>query len=339
MDWYIECGGAYNINNQKVFGRKIYVSPREVSEIAKKKFNNIDAYSTNYIYNNENQNESDLLGPLYVDLDGDITDNESYDKVKQDALIVISYLKTHLKVPKDFIRIYFSGNKGFHIIIPHIVFGIQPSKDLNSKYKTIALELNRHTINKTVDTGIYDKKRLIRLPHTINAKSGLYKVPMSEEILRASTYNTMKMYASADKTIDVKEAVMVNECRLAFNEATKEKQKTRNTSKRTSFINKDFEIPQCIKYMYANGANKGERNNTLIVLASALLQKGMELEECIDKMNDWNENKNEPALSEHEVDATVRSAYRNLLDGRRYGCASIKEIGACIGSHCKLYDR
>ena len=339
MDWYIECGGAYNINNQKVFGRKIFVSPKDVASIAKNKFNNIDAYSTNYIYNNEDQNKSDLLGPMYIDLDGEIYDSESYNKVKQDALIVLSYLKTHLKVPKDFVRIYFSGNKGFHIIIPHIVFGIQPCQDLNAKYKIIALELNKHTINKTVDTRIYDKKRLIRLPHTINAKSGLYKVPMTEEILRASTYQSMRLYANSDKNINVVEAMLVNESRQAFHDMTKIKPKIRKERDNTSFVNPNFEIPPCIKYIYANGAMEGGRNNTLIILSSALLQKGLELEECIDKMHEWNEDKNEPALEHSEVELTVRSAYKNLVDGRRYGCASISEIGACVGEHCKLYNK
>lgn len=336
MNWYIECGGNYIINNEKVFGRKVYIHPSDIQKTIKKRFNNRDAYTTNYLYNEEDQNSSDIIGPLYLDLDGDIHDEESYKKVKQDALTTISFIKTHLKVPKEYIRLYFSGNKGFHIIIPHVVFGIQPCKDLNSKYKTIALEIKKHTLNQTIDTAIYDKKRLIRLPHTINGKTGLYKVPLTEEILRASTYNSIKLYASCDRSIEVTEASLIETCRLAFNEMTKPKEKVKRKTN-TNFVNPNFEIPLCVKYIYANGAIQGSRNNTLIILASALLQKGMELEECIDRMNEWNEEKNEPALNSSEVEATVRSAYRNLVDGRRYGCASIQELGMCVGQQCKLY--
>ena len=336
MEWYLECGGVYNINNQKVFGRKVFVSPEDLQSTTNKKFNNIDAYSTNYMYNEEDQNNSDIIGPLYIDLDGDINDEESYNKVKQDALTAISYMNTHLKVPKEFIRIYFSGSKGFHIIVPHVVFGIQPCKDLNNKFKTIALEINKHTLNKTVDTRIYDKKRLIRLPHSINGKTGLYKVPLTENILRASTYNSIKLYASMDRNIDIKEAKLIEDSRLAFNEITKPKKKPKRANN-TTFINPNYEIPLCVKFIYANGAIEGQRNNTLIILASALLQKGMDIEECIEIMNQWNEEKNEPALNSSEVESTVRSAYRNLMDGRRYGCASIRELGACVGGQCKLY--
>ena len=336
MDWYIECGGIYNINNQKIFGRKVFVKPEELDTTIKKRFNNIDVYSTNFLYNAEDQNESDLIGPLYIDLDGDIHDEESYNKVKQDTLTAISYLTTNLKVPKEYIRIYFSGNKGFHLIVPYTVFGITPCKDLNDKYKMIALDIKKYSLNQTIDTRIYDKKRLIRLPHSINGKTGLYKVPLTEDILRISTYASMKLYASKDRNIEYTETNLVEDARRSFIEATKVKPKTKKKVN-TSYINPNYEIPLCIKYIYAKGSVQGARNNTLMILASSLLQKGMELEECIDTLVEWDEEKNEPSMGEKEVETTVRSAYRNLVDGRRYGCASIMELGMCVGKQCKLY--
>lgn len=341
MEPYVECGGVYNINGQKVFGRKIYINENEIELISKLKFNKVDAYATNYMYFEEDQNKSEILGPLYIDLDGDINNEETYNNVKKDALIAISYIINQLYVPEEYIRIYFSGNKGFHLIVPSNVFGIEKSIDLNDKYKKIALDLKRYTINKTVDTGIYDKKRLLRLPNTINGKTGLYKVRITPKELREFSYKEIVRIASQEREYIEKETSLKRESMVAFKELTKEKPtvKKNNTSCNSTFINKDFEIPLCIKYVYANGAMEGQRNNTLIVLSSALLQKGMELEECIEKMQDWNIEKNEPTLSEHEVDATVRSAFRGLMDGRRYGCTSIKQIGACIGNACKIFNR
>jgi DNA-binding HxlR family transcriptional regulator len=337
MDWYIECGGVYKINNENIFGRKIYIEPEKLKETMDKKFKNIDIYSTVFLYNNKDQNQSDLIGPLYVDLDGDIIDGKSYDKVKQDALLAISYLETHLKVPKDYIRIYFSGNKGFHLIIPFNVFGITPCKDLNDKYKAIAIILKENTINKSVDTRIYDKKRLIRLPHSINGKTGLFKVPISENDLRNFGYEDMVEYSREDKSIEYEKTETIEEARQAFDILTAIKPKVKKDISNKAFINTKYEIPVCIKRIYAVGAEKGFRNNTLMILASALLQKGKELENVIDAMIEWNESKNDPSLEQNEVEATVRSAYRNLVDGRRYGCTSIKELGLCVGENCKLY--
>lgn len=337
MDWYIECGGTYIINGQKIFGRKIYINPSDLDNTIRQRFKNIDAYSSNFLYNHEDQNDSDIIGPMYIDLDGDISNEEGYQNVKQDALSAISYINTHLKVPKEYIRIYFSGSKGFHLIIPHNVFGIQPCKDLNSKYKKIALEINSHTLNKTVDTRIYDKKRLIRLPHSINGKTGLYKVPLTEDILRASTYHSMRLYAETDRNINYEKTKTIEAAKQAFNKLSTVTQRQRRSNENTSFINHNYEIPLCIKNIYVTGALDGARNNTLIILASSLLQKGVELEDCIETMVQWDADKNEPSLGEREVETTVRSAYRNLIDRRRYGCASIQELGLCVGNQCKLY--
>ena len=51
-DWYIECGGVYIINNNKVFGRNIFVKQADMSAIngVRNRFNNTDVYYTNYIF-------------------------------------------------------------------------------------------------------------------------------------------------------------------------------------------------------------------------------------------------------------------------------------------------
>ena len=82
--WYIEMGGMYNINGQKIFGRKIYVEPNKISEI-RKKFNNLDVYATILSYNKEVQNDSDLYGPMYLDLDLNIEIDGAGNVISQDV--------------------------------------------------------------------------------------------------------------------------------------------------------------------------------------------------------------------------------------------------------------
>lgn len=342
MEWYIEFGGVYTIDGKKIFGRKIYIKVDEIDKINKiqNRFNNIDVYSTNYIYNDNDQNNSDIIGPLYLDFDGNIEDEESYKKVRIDTILGISYLNNILNVPKEFIKIYFSGNKGFHLIVPNIVFGINASKDLNSKYKMIAKSVDDHTINHSVDTRIYDKKRLIRMPHTINGKTGLYKVPITEDNLRNFTYEEMIAYAKNDKNIDYPKPRIIPKAKEKFLKITTIETKSKKKKKvNSNFINPNYKIPPCIKNMFNNGAEEGERNNTLIILASSILQKGTVIEECIELMKEWNITKNDNPLTDTEVETTVQSAYRGLLSGRRYGCASITDMGLCVGSKCRLYKK
>lgn len=337
QNWYIECGGVYTINGQKVFGRNIRINIFDNQKLNSiySRFNNIDVYSTNYIYNNENQNESDIIGPLYLDFDIELHGEENFNKVKTDVLIGLSFLKNIMYIPSKYIKIYFSGNKGFHVIISNSVFGIQPCKDLNEKYKQIAKSILEITVNKTVDTKIYDKKRLIRMPHTINGKTGLYKVPITEECLRNYNYQDMIEYAKTDKDIVYEEPIFIEKAALIFNEKSKVIKPIRNNTSKP-IINPNYEIPICIKNVFKYGAEKGQRNNTLILLASSILQKGVDIDECIDLLLQWNDKNLDP-LPEHEVIITIKSAYKGLMEGRKYGCSAAKDLGLCIGKECKLY--
>lgn len=80
-------------------------------------------------------------------------------------------------VPLDALRLYFSGYKGFHLEIPHTLFGgFVPSETLHASEKLAAASLLGGI---PYDGAVYDKLRLWRLPNTINAKSGKYKVRLS----------------------------------------------------------------------------------------------------------------------------------------------------------------
>lgn len=342
--WYLEIGGFYNIKNKKIFGRNIFIEYTNKEEFNNmvKRFNNIDVYCTNYLYDNKDQNNSNLIGPLYIDLDNDINDDESYNKVKEDTLFAINYLNTFLYIPKEYINIYFSGNKGFHIIVSHITLGVEPCKNLNKKYKALANEIKNNTLNKTVDTRIYDKKRLIRLPHSINSKTGLYKVPITEEMLRTFEYKDMIEYAKYDRTIEYVEPKFIKKTNEEFINIIKyiensNKNKYKNKRINTNIINPNYEIPICIKYIYSKGVSKGSRNNTLVVVSSSLFQKGISLDEVIDLMTKWNYEKFDEPLSEFEIINTVKSAYRMIESGMKYGCSSIKDMGYCLKEKCKLY--
>ncbi|MDA1348906.1 MAG: AAA family ATPase [Chloroflexi bacterium] len=74
------------------------------------------------------------------------------------------------------VRVYFSGAKGFHVLVSSALFGgWEPSAELPLRLKRLARRL---TEGFAVDDKIYDQNRLLRLPNTVNIKSGLYKIPL-----------------------------------------------------------------------------------------------------------------------------------------------------------------
>lgn len=341
IDWYIEMGGSYIINSQKVFGRKIYTTINKKSEV-RKKFNNTDVYATVFQYNNEDQNLSDLFGPLYLDLDMDFHTDTEYKKLKDDLSRIITYLNLQYGIPTNYIKFYFTGKKGFHLIIPTTVFNIKPDKDLNVYYKTIAKELSENTIQPVIDLKIYDKKRLFRLPNSINGKTGLYKVPITYDDIMSFSYEDIIEYASSPKQVTVDTAKPVDKAINKVEEIKAALQAVEDRKKRNRTIPTNVDLskvkfPSCILEIFKVGCAEGNRNNTTVILASAFFQQGADYDTVLTMINKWNDTKNDPALSEMEVQATVNSAYQQVQDGRRYGCASIRDMGLCVGRECKIY--
>ena len=325
---FVEIGGRIN----GVFKRNIIVNSLQKTQ-AIKKYNFTDTYSTIYKYDCKEQDMANIVAPLYIDLDIDNLERD-FEKLKRDVLLLARRLKTMFDITDDNIQYYFSGSKGFHILVPYTVFGITPSRDLNDKYKMIAIELKSYTITKSVDTRIYDTKRLFREPNTINSKTGLYKVAMTLEQIRNITYEELIEYASEPKEIIKVTGDYNPKAEYCFNsliDSIKERQKKTVNHKVARQMLENKELLPCVKYIIQHGAQKGGRNNTAMALASALYQREPNNEQGIlNIMKEWNNTKLDDPLSDRELYLTVRSAYKNVQDGRRYGCGAFIDMGICV---------
>ena len=325
---YVEIGGK--INN--VFKRNIMTTSLNKKKMIKQ-YNFTDTYSTIYKYDNKNQDMANIIAPFYIDLD--IEDLEKdFDKLKRDIMLLTRKLKTLFKLTDENIQYFFSGSKGFHIIIPYSIFGIKPCKDLNDKYKMLAIELKSYTITKSIDTRIYDTKRLFREVNTINTKTNLYKVPITIKNIKEFSYEELIEYAKAPKEEYKVDSSYNQEADIAFNNLIielKERQKRTINHKVAKQMLENKELLPCVKYILQNGAQKGGRNNTAMALASSLYQRNPnDYEEVLDIMKTWNIKKLDTPLAERELENTVKSAYRNVQDGKRYGCAAFIDLGICV---------
>ena len=324
---YIEIGGKVN----GVFKRNILIESSKKEETLKK-YDFTDTYSTVYSYDNKNQDLANIVAPLYIDLD--INDLEKdYDKLRKDVLLLIRKLRTVFHLQEDNIQIFFSGSKGYHIIIPYEVFGIEPSKDLNDRYKLIVTELKSYTITKSIDTRIYDSKRLFREPNTINTKTGLYKVYMTIDQVRDFSYDDLINRARTPQaTVEPNKEYnpKADEALNAMVNELKERQKKTINHKVARQMLQNKELLPCVKYILQNGAQKGGRNNTAKALASALFQRNEDRAYVEQIMDTWNRTKLDEPLPERELELTVRSAFNNVNDGRRYGCGAFIDMGICV---------
>jgi hypothetical protein len=259
----------------------------------------------------------------------------------RDALLVVSYLEDEFGIPENMVQIYFSGSKGFHILVDPEILGIEPTVDLNMQFKRIAQEANKNTIHQSVDTKIYDRRRLFRFPNSVNGKTGLYKVPITMKDLRSMDYTKIQEYASEPREVELAEPRLVESAKkqykriLMLHKLRQAKRKNKNKSK-VSISTERKDLLPCVKKLLDEGTGKGSRNSTSVALASSMLQSGVPQAEVIDELIAWNE-KNDPPLPEREVLTTAKSAYGLVQSGRGYGCTFFKEHDFCVGKTCPLF--
>ena len=298
--------------------------------------NGIDVYYCVYNYESDDIDNCRLLGSPYLDFDGALDTEEDYEVVRTEVRMVANYFETYWGIPTSMIEIYFSGNKGFHLIIPYQILGLKPDAELNVKNKLLAHLVQKQCRCTHIDMGIYDRKRLFRIPGTINSKSGLYKVPLTYAQLTSFSLGEVKEWASEPRDFILDDPQFIKKSAEHYKQLFKKKLPKPKRKKEPSKIpSKRKPLLPCVVKILKEGVQQGSRNNTTVALASSLMQSGITRKEVEDIILDWNCS-NEPPLSDTEIAITVSSAYRRLSDGKTYGCASFKELGYCVGNTCKL---
>jgi KaiC/GvpD/RAD55 family RecA-like ATPase len=146
----------------------------------------IDCFHSLFMQSNKILNHSDGRGGktgyngsvwsdyLFWDVDcGDL------EKARLDTITLITRLVEIYKVEKNSIRVFFSGCKGFHVLVqfPELENAEYKDRaDINDVIKKVCMYIGNGI--DSVDSHIYDKTRIVRTTNTINSKTGLYKIPV-----------------------------------------------------------------------------------------------------------------------------------------------------------------
>jgi hypothetical protein len=262
---------------------------------------------------------------------------------------LIVFLLERWRVDSHAMQVYFSGSKGFHLMLDTRIFGkTLPSKNLplifDSLRRHLALEIPE-PFRDTVDLAIKDRVRLLRLPNTIHEQSKLYKVSISlDELQRLrpaeirECARTCRDLTLTDETgflshADVKENAPAGQLFQQIRRQLK-----RVTRKPFAYrFRRPADLTQlafpCIalQKIWESHIESGYRNNCAIRLASGLRLLGLMEDEANDKVFEWNE-KNGIELPPDELRNVVRSAYQRRFP-YRYSCRD-----AILRSFCPLPD-
>ena len=181
----------------------------------------IDYYKKTFNREGKNTLEG-YVGCVFADeLKIDIDEKEkSLDEVRK----LLKKWESSYDLDLRYVRVNFSGSKGFHIRIPSVLFDeFEPSVDLPSIHKQIAKEL---TFGVTIDEGVYYTVGLFREVNSVNNKSGLFAIPLTNDELFTLSYDEIKELARDQREvnyIDVSELMPVDALVELKENASKEK--------------------------------------------------------------------------------------------------------------------
>jgi len=117
----------------------------------------------------------------------------------------LTFFLDNWHIEPRWIDTYFSGSKGFHLMLDTCVFGgIAPSKSLPLTFTAMRWHLAQKLAEaerQAVDLTIKDRVRLLRLPNTIHERSGLFKVILSTEEIRNSSAEEIRKLAATPRPL------------------------------------------------------------------------------------------------------------------------------------------
>lgn len=244
---------------------------------------NSEHYTSVYRYNEEQfktykktKSASGMTGMKSNLLIFDFDDKLNIDNARRDATEMMTRL-TNLGLKENDIQIYFSGNKGFHLVISLDTFYSKAEIKNMIKHVSDGLE--------TLDTQVYDEARLFRCPLSYNKKSNLYKIPLTSAELTdvnnsmenikdlAATQdveNNLKLMTTFNASVSLPDALLFEEIEAEIH--AKEKYEDLPIefaqSDKPNFENKPKHLTDA-KYALQEGFfEPGERNHAYMILAA-----------------------------------------------------------------------
>lgn len=320
-------------------------------------FNHHGCYATYFFYSDEvltyMSAQAEQTGPTIAGYDGKVwapffpidLDHPEFVPALEAARYLTGFFKNHWGVGAEALQIYFSGSKGFHLMLDTRLFGkIAPAKTLpllfDSMRRHLAHELPE-SLRDTMDLAIKDRVRLLRLPNSQHERSKLYKVLLTFDELSSLDPREIRRQAREMRPLTATdETGFLSGVDVTQNpEAVKFFRRIRRQLKkigRKSFAYRFRRPPDLrriefpcagIQAIWESHIEPGFRNNCAIRLASELRLLGLTQEETEQKIFDWNE-RNRIGLPSDELHSVVRSAYQHRFP-YRYSCRDEILRGFC----------
>ncbi|MGP9042130.1 DNA primase small subunit domain-containing protein [Cytobacillus kochii] len=326
-----------------------------------KAFQNDEAFNFNcfttvqrFAGQNRKKGGEAFIAPLYFDLDH--AENPAISQA--DAVKLIEFFTEELDVKESDIWVYFSGSKGFHILINSQALEIEPSADLHKVFKHIAGYLVHRLELQSLDLVVYTSKRMLRLPNTIHHKTRKYKIELNLDELKEKSLEEIKELAGQPRrpeelkfsNVARREAVDVRTAAAhMFKDKMKEYTEAAATSKK-KYDTEEFDFkkgkpPVCVEDILNNGWKKdGDRNQATVQLACYFKDSGHTKEETLEILEDWvaRFTSSKSGYEKQQRVANTRGVVDTVFsedNQYKFGCAFIRSLHGDKTPGSKEYDR
>lgn len=238
-----------------------------------------DYYVSIYKYNDKHyeaykktKSVSGFTDVITNDLVFDLDSKTDLNQAKNDGIEVCNRLINYNISPEN-IQVYFSGSKGFHIIV-------STDTDLSvEKFKVVTRSVANGL--KTFDKSVSDPNRILRFPFTKHNKTDKYKTPLSVEELKTMSVEEIQDMALSPQQdrIDLfmswkDKVVHLPEVFNKLKEPEIERNKVEKMSHDLDMSKKPTWMSEAKYALQMGFFEQGERNKACMILASTYKNQG-----------------------------------------------------------------
>ncbi len=320
----------------------------EISKYQQEIAANYSCFATIQRFANPVRNKGEaVITPLFFDFDGELATAHG------DTKKVIEFLTKELDAQITDIQIFFSGGKGFHVIVHPTAVGIFARTDTHKIMKHACGYLKYRLNLETLDMVVYTDSRMLRRPNSTHEKSKLYKIELSYDELNQLTIEEIKDLAKQPRTEPVYPAgtEIVTRPKLShfYNDKLKEYVETAAVaSPRTANTEYHFvkgRHPACVQDILDGGWKKdGDRNLATVQLCAYFKEAGYTKEAALEILEEWV-TRHTSAKGGYQTEqrlANTRSVVAVIYSKEneyRFGCQFIRSLHGDKSKHSKDYER
>lgn len=251
----------------------------------------------------------------------DFDNKENIESAKADAITTIDNMQTH-GINPDHVEIYFSGNKGFGLVV-NVDRELTTSDVYNVCVNKFATDKDGVTL-KSLDSSLYDAPQIFRIPGTKHQTSGLYKVPLTYKQLKEFTVDEIKSRAS--NLDNIVEDFSWKRCKLPLFPKKENKSNVALNDEILDLSTKPNDWKNCKWSILQGNFKSGERHNALLVLAATCKGMGFDIDTtyymCKSAVKKQAKRTNQEDFSKDELykDIIENSVFKDGWTGGTYSC-------------------